>query len=96
MNTQAQATRIQDQVIDGIKQLQSTNLDLAANFSKAASAVMPKAAELPPGYDAKQYIEQSFAFTAEILELQKAYILRLTETIKPLTTASADKARKSA
>jgi hypothetical protein len=89
------AEKIQGQVLDGIKQLQTTNLEMAANFSKAAGAFLPKAPVLPAGFDAKQYIERTFGFTTQILELQKDYLLRMTETLKPVTTATpSDKAAR--
>jgi hypothetical protein len=95
------AEKIQSQVLSGIKQIQSTNLEMVANFSKSAGAVVPKTPELPVGYDPKEFIEKSFNFTTSILDLQKDYLIRLTETLKPLAktaspNGSADKASKTA
>lgn len=95
------AEKIQSQVLDGFKQLQATNLDMAANFSKSAGALVPKTPELPVGYDPKQFIEKSFDFTTNILDLQKDYLIRLTETLKPLAktangTGAAEKTSKTA
>lgn len=90
------AEKIQTQVIDGIKQLQATNLEMVANFSKNAGALVPKTPVLPIGYDPKQLIEQSFSFTSSILELEKAYLIGLAEALKPLTrtATAAEKAGK--
>ena|ERR1700730_12155015 len=95
------AEKVQGQVLDGIKQLQATNLEMVANFSKTAGAFVPKTPELPVSYDPKAFIEGCYNFAASILELQKDYLIRLTETLKPLAkTASANgsapKAGKSA
>jgi len=57
------AEKLQSPVLDGIKQLQATNLEMVANFSKSAGALVPKTPELPVGYDPKQFIEKSFDFT---------------------------------
>ena len=86
---------IQGRVLEGIKQLQAANLELVANFSKATGSVLPTTALMPPGYDPKGYIERTFAFTTDILELQRDYLLNLTETLKPAaTTNGATKAGK--
>lgn len=92
------AEKIQSQVLSGIKQLQATNLEMVANFSKSAGGLVPKTPELPVDYDPKQVIETSFDFTTEILELQKDYLIRLTETLKPLakTAGAAEKPGKTA
>jgi hypothetical protein len=93
------AEKIQSQVLDGIKQLQATNLEMVANFSKSAGGLVPKTPGLPVGYDPKQLIETSFHFTTQILDLQKDYLVRLTETLKPLATtanSTAEKAGKTA
>ena len=85
------AEKVQGQVLDGIKQLQATNLEMVANFSKTVGTIVPKTPELPVGYDPQQLIERSFDFTTNLLELQKDYLIRLTETLKPLAkTASAN------
>jgi len=91
------AEKAQSQVLDGIKQLQATNLEMVANFSKTAGALLPKTPALPVGYDPKQFIESSFNFTTSILDLQKDYLMRLTETLRPGTkTASANGAGEKA
>lgn len=89
--------KIQGQVLDGIKQLQATNLEMAANFSKAAGSLLPKAPVLPAGFDAAQYIERTFGFTTQVLDLQKDYLLRMTRALKPADVPNgAAKAGKSA
>jgi hypothetical protein len=95
------AEKIQGQVLDGIKQLQATNLEMVANFTKTAGAILPKTPELPAGSDPKQFIERSFSFATSVLELQKDYLIRLSETLKqPARPANAggaaEKAGKSA
>jgi hypothetical protein len=95
------AEKIQSQVLDGFKQLQATNLEMVANFSKSAGALVPKTPELPVGYDPKQFIEKSFDFTTNILDLQKDYLIRLTETLKPMAktangNGTVEKASKTA
>jgi hypothetical protein len=91
------AGKVQSQVLDGIKQLQATNLEMVATFSKTVGAIVPKTPELPVGYDPQQFIERSFNFTTNILELQKDYLIRLTETLKPLAkTAAANGAAQKA
>jgi conjugal transfer/entry exclusion protein len=91
------ADKIQSQILDGIKQLQATNLEMVANFSKSAGALAPKTPEVPVGFDPKQLLEGSFKFTNQILELQKDYLIRLTETLKPLAkTAGATGAAEKA
>ena len=96
MSTYTDTTEaIQGKVLEGIKQLQAANLEMAAKFSKANGAVLPTAALLPAGYDPKAYIERTFAFTTDILELQRDYLLHLTETLKPAgTTNGSTKAGK--
>lgn len=95
------AEKIQSPVLDGIKQLQATNLEMVANFSKSAGALVPKTPELPVGYDPKQFIERTFSFTTNILDLQKDYLIRLTETLKPMAktangNGTVEKASKTA
>ena len=89
------AEKIQEQILTGIKELHASNLEMAANFSKTAGAAMPKTASLPAGYNPTQYIEQGFKFTNNVLDLQKAYLLRLSETLKPLATAAATAPEKA-
>jgi hypothetical protein len=93
------AEKVQGQVLDGIKQLQTANLEMVANFSKTAGTLVPKTPALPVAIDPKQFIEGSFNFTNSILELQKDYLVRLTEALQPLTTTAngvAEKASKKA
>jgi hypothetical protein len=95
------ADKIQSQILDGIKQLQAANLEMVANFSKTAGALVPTTPEVPVGYDPKQLIEKSFAFTTNILELQKDYLIRLNEALKPLAktagaSGAAEKTGKTA
>jgi hypothetical protein len=80
--------KIQGQVLAGIKQLQAANLEMAATFSKATGSVLPGAAKVPAGYDPREYIEQSFGFTTDILELQRDFLVRITETLKPAASAN--------
>ena len=99
MNTYTEtAEKVQEQILTGIKQLHASNLEIAANFSNTAGAALPKSANLPGGYNPKEYIEQGFKFTNNILDLQKAYLLRLSETLKPVASAATapEKAAKTA
>jgi hypothetical protein len=80
--------KLQAQVLEGIKRLQEANLEMAANFSKATGNLLPNAPTVPAAIDPKQYIERTFGFTTEILDLQKDYLLRMTETLKPVATSN--------
>jgi len=92
------ADKIQAQVLDGIKQVQAANVEMVANFSKTAGALVPTTPDIPVGYNPNQLIEKSFDFTTNILELQKGYLVRLTEALKPLvkTATATEKAGKAA
>jgi hypothetical protein len=100
MSTYTETTeKVQGQVLDGIKQLQTANLEMVANFSKTAGALVPKTPALPVAVDPQQFIEGSYNFATSILELQKDYLVRLTEALQPLAKTAngvAEKATKKA
>ncbi|MEA2683086.1 MAG: hypothetical protein QOK05_1414 [Chloroflexota bacterium] len=96
MTTYTEATdKVQAQVLDGIKQFQAASLQLAATFSRSAGSMLPMPASLPVDYDPKQFIERSFAFTGNVLELQKDYLVSLAETLKPVAATNSAAARAS-
>src|ERR1700694_5176745 len=89
--------KVEARVLAGIKQLQAANLEMAANLSKATGSVLPGAALVPAGYDPPEYIEQSFGVTTDILDLQRDFRVRMTETFKPVVSSNGStKAAKPA
>ena len=93
------AEKIQGQVLEGIRQLQVTNLEMVASLNENTGHVVPGTLQFPVGSDPKQLIERSFKFTTNVLDLQKEYLIRLTETIKPVakaTVAGTERVSKTA
>ena len=92
------ADKIQAHVLEDIQQVQAANVEMVANFSKTAGALVPANPDIPVGYNPKQLIEKSFDFTTNLLELQKGYLVRLTEALTPLakTATATEKAAKAA
>ena len=85
-------TKVQDDVISAVKQIQDASLsgfqtireNAAGYISGKSPASMIEAMPNPA-----QVIENAFGFTAQILELQKGYALKVAEQL-----ASAAKAEK--
>jgi len=90
MNTYTETLdKVQDQLIDGIKQLQEKSLQAVAEFSKKAAGLVPETPEMPSALAPKQVIESTFGFANRVLELQQNYLVALTEAVAPLTEKSA-------
>jgi hypothetical protein len=96
MNTYTETLeKVQDQLIDGIKQLQEKSLQSVAEFSERAAGLVPKTPEMTPALAPKQVIESTFGFVNRVLELQQSYLVALTEAIAPLTESTKSAAKKT-
>lgn len=84
-------TKVQDDVITAVKQIQDASLSgfqtIRENAAGYMSGKSPVSIETIP--NPAQLIENAFGFTAQILELQKGYALKVAEQL-----ASAAKAEK--
>jgi hypothetical protein len=83
----------QKQALAALKQAQ----DVSIQATEAAVGLLPEDSSL--GLQGtlpapKQVVEQSFDFAGEILELQKAYALRLTEVLGASATRLAEASTK--
>jgi hypothetical protein len=92
-------TKIQDDVLDTIKEAQDASLksfaslrEMSANYPASVPA-MPKIDGFPTP---SELIKQSFEFTEKFLEVRKAYTLKVAELIEATQKQVIDAARASA
>ena len=90
-------SKVQEDVISAVKQVQDASL---AGFHTARETTSDyMAGKNPFTFEAMpnptQVIENAFGFTAQILELQKAYALKVAESISKAAKNDADKVVKT-
>lgn len=76
-------TKVQDDVLTAVKQIQDASLAGFQTIRENASGYMGKspAAVIENMPNPTQVIENAFGFTAQILELQKGFALKVAESM---------------